>query len=79
MRGDGLRKVGYKRMSEHEHITWDWNKSYEAVEEIKKALRRLGLHIYSDPIIDSGSTFSGILISKDKLGRKDVRRICKNG
>jgi len=61
-----------------EYVGWEFNETYQAIYEIKKALKRMGLYVYLDPLIFPGSTFSGILISKNKLERKEVREKCKD-
>jgi len=61
-------------MSDHEHLVWDWNQHPE--NEIIKTMRRMGLHVYKDPNW-AGSTSRGIVISKEKLDKKQIRKICK--
>ena len=56
-------------MSETEHV-W-WNRRNPPVPPIKTALRRMGLYVYSDPIYD------GMVISKKKLTRSEVRKKCR--
>jgi hypothetical protein len=63
--------------TEIEHVWWDWNE--DPVDDIKTALRRMGLYAYSDPIMaQDGTTCNGIIISKERLTRSELRKIGKS-
>ena len=60
-----------------EKVDWEYNESVEAIKMIKKALRRMGFYVYSNPCF-SNSTCEGIIISKNKMSRKEIYAKGKN-
>ena len=60
-----------KMKSDVEMVVWDSNECEEAIKMIKKSLRKMGLHVYSNPHT-SNSTCRGIIISKSKMTKKDI-------
>lgn len=57
-----------------ELIVLDWKEiESSGLDEFRKALRKLGIHMYSDPK-NSGSDAYVLILTNRKLDRKEVRR-----
>ena len=62
-----------KKESAIEHVMWD-DQQDDPIHHIKTALRRMGIHVYNDPVLrDDGSTCKGLIISKRQRTRRDIR------
>ncbi len=61
-----------KKDKDIESVSWDYYEAEDAIGQIKKTLKKLGLFVYSDPTARFG-TFNGIIISKRKLNKQEIK------
>jgi hypothetical protein len=65
-------------MKKHLKFYFDWRQfSAEANEGFKQTVKFLGGHVYVDPMSKGTDTY-GLIVSKEKLTKKEIRKISKS-